>query len=338
MLSGSAVLHDGVQFTVQYVTSKGMLDLKSADGSDVRYGVDPTEVTAVASDPKPKAGDEVLHDGVQFTVQYVTSKGMLDLKSADGSDVRYGVDPTEVTIVGASAAPRSKATAADDAEQTTTHREPYDPSGLLGSAIAIWEDGRRHEVTIVELDHTTGRNLLRVRHAAAAAGSKEDEWVERWRLKQGKRVEAALEATARWTAASEPSPEAQRRRPARSVRLNAQPSDADGADGGGHVPEWRTGLRPKLPSSTTFEQRDGVLVTVDKYPDAIARSFDRAVTLERREHEATRQRARELGILPANPSHESSTTLSPLTGWLYASLIRGEAVVEPDDWLEGVSP
>ena len=53
MLVGSTVLLDGVKYAVQYVTSKGMLDLKS-DSGDVRYGVDPATVTV--AEPEAPAG------------------------------------------------------------------------------------------------------------------------------------------------------------------------------------------------------------------------------------------------------------------------------------------
>ena len=105
MLVGSTVLLDGVKYAVQYVTSKGMLDLKS-DSGDVQYGVDPATVTvAEAPAAAPTVGAYVLLDGVKYAVQYVTSKGMLDLKS-DWGDVRYGVDPATVTVADTEAPAR----------------------------------------------------------------------------------------------------------------------------------------------------------------------------------------------------------------------------------------
>ena len=148
--------------------------------------------------------------------------------------------------------------------------------------------------------------------------------------------------TARWVAAVDQSRKAQGRPLARSVRLDPLPSGADGTNPA-KIPEWRSGLRSKLPVATTFEQRDGVLVSLDKYPDAIARSYERACSLERREQEAVRQRARELDVHSTCPFDDGGlaagggghSKLPPLqVAWLYASIIRGEAIVEPDEWLE----
>ena len=46
MLAGSVVLLDGARYKVQYVSSKGMLNLIS-DSGDVQYGVDSSSVTLV---------------------------------------------------------------------------------------------------------------------------------------------------------------------------------------------------------------------------------------------------------------------------------------------------
>ena len=41
----------------------------------------------------PQQDDVVELDGTKYRVQYVNSKGMLDLRAVEGEDVRYGVDP-----------------------------------------------------------------------------------------------------------------------------------------------------------------------------------------------------------------------------------------------------
>ena len=47
---GAKVLHSGVEYTVQYVSSKNLLDLKSSSG-DILYGVAKDDVTAVNPEP-----------------------------------------------------------------------------------------------------------------------------------------------------------------------------------------------------------------------------------------------------------------------------------------------
>lgn len=94
---GGEVFIGSTAYRVQYVSSKGLLDLRAGD--EVLYSVDPATVTIAAT-----AGSTVELDGARFTVQYVTSSGTLDLKSADG-DVRYGVDATTVKVVQGSAPP-----------------------------------------------------------------------------------------------------------------------------------------------------------------------------------------------------------------------------------------
>ena len=93
---GGEVFIGATAYKVQYVNSKGLLDLRAGD--TVLYGVDPATVTIPAV-----VGSVVLLEGAQFTVQYVTSKGTLDLKSAAG-EVQYGVDAGLVKVVQGSAA------------------------------------------------------------------------------------------------------------------------------------------------------------------------------------------------------------------------------------------
>jgi len=40
-----------------------------------------------------QAGDVVEYEGGTFTVQYVNSKGKLDLKNTNGGNVEYGISP-----------------------------------------------------------------------------------------------------------------------------------------------------------------------------------------------------------------------------------------------------
>lgn len=119
---GAVVLLDGTQWRVQYVTSRGLLDLRSEDGGDVRYGVAPSKVTLV-----PTADATVRLDGTLWRVQYVTSRGLLDLRSEDGSDVRYGVDASAVALV--SAAPREQSLPAA-AAAPAAEEPPLPPADL----------------------------------------------------------------------------------------------------------------------------------------------------------------------------------------------------------------
>ena len=299
----------------------------------MEYGVDPASVVLAPPEAAaPTVGSVVLREGVRFKVQYVTSKGMLDLKAEDaGGDVEYGVDPASVTVV------------ANAALEAGGHIAQHDPSGLIGTVVTIWEDGCGQAATVVELDHTSGRNRLRVRYVRD--DPEQDEWVERWRLKQGKRVEAVADVTARWEAdcqqarALDPEMASHRgrRRSARSVAFGPLPVDGSNGAEGRKVPEWRQGERPKPPSASTVEQRDGSWVTVDKYPEAIARSFSRATKMEEAASEAVRRRARCVDGLAAGAAGASPEVSATLTRWMYACAIRGVASAEPDGWLEPVS-
>ncbi|MDC0525587.1 hypothetical protein OAO87_01215 [bacterium] len=133
-VAGDMVTLDGMQWKVQYVSSKGKLDLRSADG-DVLYGVDPAALkpppAAAAPEepppppppepaPLPVAGDMVTTpDGVPWKVQYVSSKGKLDLRSADG-DVLYGVDPAALKPPPAAEGP----TEAAECSSAAAHDSP----------------------------------------------------------------------------------------------------------------------------------------------------------------------------------------------------------------------
>ena len=133
-------------------------------------------------------GSLVQLDGVRYKVQYITSKGMLDLKS-DGGDVQYGVDPSNVSVVPA---------ASDSEPQAAppSYGGGFGNNSLLGMGITIWDGGHGHAATVVEVDSVSGKNLLRVRFDSAVG--KADEWIERHRLKQSQRVSEAQEATDRW--------------------------------------------------------------------------------------------------------------------------------------------
>jgi ankyrin repeat protein len=48
-----------------------------------------------------QAGDAVEYEGGTFTVQYVNSKGKLDLKNTNGGNVEYGISPDAVMQAGA---------------------------------------------------------------------------------------------------------------------------------------------------------------------------------------------------------------------------------------------
>ena len=98
---GDAVTYEGRAYTIQYITSKGKLDLR-ADCGDVEYGID---LAAVARCTSAQVGSVVLLDGVRCKVQYVTSKGLLDLKAVEGGDVHYGVDPAAVRMLEVDATP-----------------------------------------------------------------------------------------------------------------------------------------------------------------------------------------------------------------------------------------
>ena len=114
--------------------------VEQVQSCDVQYGVDPASVAVVPdAAPAPVSGSVVLLDGARYKVIYVTSKGMLDLKSSDG-DVQYGVDPASVTVVG------------EEAEAAAPAAPPavFDPSGLLGTAITVWDCGVGRAATIVE--------------------------------------------------------------------------------------------------------------------------------------------------------------------------------------------
>ena len=55
----------------------------------------------------------------------------------------------------------------------------YDPSGLLGTSITVWRDGVGRAAMIVELDHVTGKNRLRVHYAGVEEEAMADEWIDR---------------------------------------------------------------------------------------------------------------------------------------------------------------
>ena len=295
-----------------------MLDLKS-DSGDVQYGIDPATVTvAEAPAAAPTVGAYVLLDGVKYAVQYITSRGMLDLKS-DSGDVQYGVDPATVTVVDAP----MEAVAA-------SAQSFHDPSGLLGTSITVWSEGCAWPATIVELDHTTGKNLLRVQYTKSEA--RDDEWIERWRLKQGSRVEAATEVNARWHQEIGPVASTDGRR--RSVTISPPAEEK-----AGEVPEWRSGVRPKPPSASSVEQVDGAWVTTYKYPESLARSFERSSSLERREIEASRQLARTFdGLSPQQVGQiaASRDVAALVARWQYACAIlgHGAAVAPADAWMD----
>ena len=154
--AGSYVQLDGVRCKVQYVSSKGQLDLKGDDGA-VHYGIDPAIVTMSADQSAPAeitVGCTVRLNGTSFKVQYVSSKGQLDLKSLDGEVVQYGVDPATVTMEQALAA----APAPEPAPRQ--HASNYGNNALMGTSITLWEGGRGLHVTVVEVDNDSGKNLV----------------------------------------------------------------------------------------------------------------------------------------------------------------------------------
>ena len=158
--AGSYVQLDGVRCKVQYVSSKGQLDLKGDDGA-VHYGVDPASVTMSADQSAPAeitAGCTVRLDGTSFKVQYVSSKGQLDLKSLDGEVVQYGVDPATVTMEQALAAAPAPETA------PRQYASNYGNNALMGTSITLWEGGRGLIVTVVEVDNDSGKNMVRARY------------------------------------------------------------------------------------------------------------------------------------------------------------------------------
>jgi hypothetical protein len=148
---------DGVRCKVQHVSSKGELDLKGDDGA-VHYGVDPASVSMSADQSAPAeitAGCTVRLDGTSFKVQYVSSKGQLDLKSLDGEVVQYGVDPATVTMEQALAAAPAPETA------PRQYASNYGNNALMGTSITLWEGGRGLMVTVVEVDNDSGKNMVR---------------------------------------------------------------------------------------------------------------------------------------------------------------------------------
>ena len=158
--AGSYVQLDGVRCKVQYVSSKGQLDLKGDDGA-VHYGVDPASVSMSADQSAPAeitAGCTVRLDGTSFKVQYVSSKGQLDLKSLDGEVVQYGVDPATVTMEQALAAAPAPETA------PRQYASNYGNNALMGTSITLWEGGRGLMVTVVEVDNDSGKNRVRARY------------------------------------------------------------------------------------------------------------------------------------------------------------------------------
>jgi len=158
--AGSYVQLDGVRCKVQYVSSKGQLDLKGDDGA-VHYGIDPASVTMSADQTAPAeitAGCTVRLDGTSFKVQYVSSKGQLDLKSLDGEVVQYGVDPATVTMEQALAAAPAPETA------PRQYASNYGNNALMGTSITLWEGGRGLMVTVVEVDNDSGKNMVRARY------------------------------------------------------------------------------------------------------------------------------------------------------------------------------
>ena len=158
--AGSYVQLDGVRCKVQYVSSKGQLDLKGDDGA-VHYSVDPASVTMSADQTAPAeitAGCTVRLDGTSFKVQYVSSKGQLDLKSLDGEVVQYGVDPATVTMEQALAAAPAPETA------PRQYASNYGNNALMGTSITLWEGGRGLIVTVVEVDNDSGKNMVRARY------------------------------------------------------------------------------------------------------------------------------------------------------------------------------
>jgi hypothetical protein len=158
--AGSYVQLGGARCKVQYVSSKGQLDLKGDDGA-VHYGIDPASVTMSADQSAPAeitAGCTVRLDGTSFKVQYVSSKGQLDLKSLDGEVVQYGVDPATVTMEQALAAAPAPETA------PRQYASNYGNNALMGTSITLWEGGRGLMVTVVEVDNDSGKNMVRARY------------------------------------------------------------------------------------------------------------------------------------------------------------------------------
>ena len=158
--AGSYVQLGGARCKVQYVSSKGQLDLKGDDGA-VHYSVDPASVSMSADQSAPAeitAGCTVRLDGTSFKVQYVSSKGQLDLKSLDGEVVQYGVDPATVTMEQALAAAPAPETA------PRQYASNYGNNALMGTSITLWEGGRGLMVTVVEVDNDSGKNMVRARY------------------------------------------------------------------------------------------------------------------------------------------------------------------------------
>ena len=125
-------------------------------------------------------GARVQHEGEEWTIQYVTSKGQLDIKSAAG-DVRYGVAPSDVVplklssapaaVLGAPRPPTQEVTAADAAaevvETLPVLRLDGEPLGKPGGSGAVV-----HRCWLE--DHATAGKMLAVKMLATTGHGRPD--------------------------------------------------------------------------------------------------------------------------------------------------------------------
>jgi hypothetical protein len=109
VVQGASILYEGSRWEVQYINSKGLLDLKRADGEQL-YGIDPSNVEPAPVEEKEQKqekialtqGSFIIYEGNTWKVQYINSTGKIDLKRSDGEQT-YGVDPLEVEAAPAGA-------------------------------------------------------------------------------------------------------------------------------------------------------------------------------------------------------------------------------------------
>ena len=92
----------------------------------------------------------LLH-GMRMTVQYVTSKGKLDLVT-DGGEVIYGVDPTTTVMLLKAARPKDEGVKGEAEKDDGLKEEAGEEDGVEGEAPTVVVQGvllsPEHETTI----------------------------------------------------------------------------------------------------------------------------------------------------------------------------------------------
>ena len=180
----------------------------------------------------------------------------------------------------------------------------------VGIKLKIWEAGIGYSATVLETD-AIGNRLVEFH------GSRDEEWIEEWRINQALRVLRASNIN--------DAAEQQYRLKHESTKRRVVIDPIPLGETYWTVPEWLAGERSEPPQAMNLVQQHGKWVSVDKYEDASVRSWKRAVDVEERERSAVVARASALDCM-----HEPSDARL-CAQWLRACAIQGQHMPDPDD-------